>query len=67
MRDPKVIIAVALIAISTIAAIVGPKVGLDTSDVGLINAALNTIALVLGVQAPNAQTRALLAAQEKTE
>ena len=67
MKDPKVIIAVALVAISTVAAIVGPKVGLDTSDVGLINAALNTIALVLGVQAPNAQTRALLAAQEKTE
>jgi len=67
VKDPKVIIAVALVAISTVAAIVGPKVGLDTSDVGLINAALNTIALVLGVQAPNAQTRALLAAQEKTE
>lgn len=67
MKDPKIITAVVLIALSTIAVVVGPRVGLDTDAIAAINGAINMVALVLGVQAPNAQTRALLAAQEKTE
>lgn len=65
--DANVTTAVVLVIISTLATAIGPQLGLTPEGIAAINMGANSLAVMLGVRAPNAETRALRDAQKGGE